>query len=359
MTHAGEVVPPGNRSNRPDTAPAPGLRVRIVVFLSYRRPPLTGRRFPMIPRSWFRKLFARPAAGPTRPGPKGAVMRTLIAVVVPAMGVLMYAALPAAAQQGSAEKAGEGLAARLQDLDLTDEQEAKIIDIRKGHRPKVQEAASKLAAVVKEEVDRVRGVLTPEQRTKLEAARDERQEVRPEGLAERVGHLGELDLTDDEVARVQEIHKDFRPRMEKVLKELQGLLTDDQNKARQEALRAGKKRREVLEALKLTDEQKQKVQAIGKEVAALARERMEKVSGVLSAGQKEELPDLKEERKERVRDRMAHRIANLKDLNLTEDQKAQIADIRKGYRPKVQEAGNKLRATIRDEIEEIVAVIKG
>ena len=54
-----------------------------------------------------------------------------------------------------------------------------------------------------------------------------------------------------------------------------------------------------------------------------------------------------------------HWIANRKDLNLTEGQKAQIADIRKEYRPKVQEAGNKLRATIRDGMEAIMAVIKG
>jgi len=33
-------------------------------------------------------------------------------------------------------------------------------------------------------------------------------------------------------------------------------------------LGAGKRRREVLKALKLTDEQKQKVQAVGKEVGA-------------------------------------------------------------------------------------------
>jgi len=105
-------------------------------------------------------------------------MRTLMAVVVPAVGVLVYAAMPAAAEQGSAERAGGGLAARLQDLDLTDEQEAKITNIRKEHRPKVQKAARELAVVVKEEVDKVRGVLTPKQRTKLEAAKDKRQELR-------------------------------------------------------------------------------------------------------------------------------------------------------------------------------------
>jgi Spy/CpxP family protein refolding chaperone len=86
---------------------------------------------------------------------------------------------------------------------------------------------------------------------------------------------------------------------------------------------------------------------------------MEKIGEVLSAEQKEKLQDLKDERKERVRDRHAHAIANLKELNLTEDQKAKIADIRKEYRPKVHEAGNKLRATVREEMTQIVAIIKG
>ena len=34
-------------------------------------------------------------------------------------------------------------------------------------------------------------------------------------------------------------------------------------------------------------------------------------------------------------------------------------EIREEFRPKVQEAGNKLRATVREEVEAIVAVIKG
>jgi Spy/CpxP family protein refolding chaperone len=282
-----------------------------------------------------------------------------MSVVALAVGVSVYAALPAAAEEKADQKAGGELAARVQDLNLTDEQEAKIADIRKDYRPKVQEAGKQLAAVVKEEVEKVRGVLTPAQRTKLEAAKEERQERRAQGLAERVAHLGELDLTDDEETKIGEIRKEYRPKIEKALKELQGLLSDDQKKAREEALAAGKKRREVLQSLKLTDEQKEKVQAVGKEVATLVREEMEKIGGVLSAEQKEKLEDLKEERKERVRDRMAHRVANLKDLNLTEEQKTQIADIRKDYRPKVQEAGNKLRATAREEVEAIVAVIEG
>jgi hypothetical protein len=56
---------------------------------------------------------------------------------------------------------------------------------------------------------------------------------------------------------------------------------------------------------------------------------------------------------------MAHRVANAKDLDLTDDQKTKITDIRKEFRPKVHEAGNKLRGIIREEVDAVQAVIKG
>jgi len=68
---------------------------------------------------------------------------------------------------------------------------------------------------------------------------------------------------------------------------------------------------------------------------------------------------LKEERKERVRDRWACRVANLSDLNLTDEQKTKIAEIRQEYRPKVHEAGNKLRAAAREEVAQILGVVRG
>ena len=45
------------------------------------------------------------------------------------------------------------------------------------------------------------------------------------------------------------------------------------------------------------------------------------IKGVLTAGQKETLQDLRTERKELVRDRSAHQIPNLRDLNLTSSRK--------------------------------------
>jgi Spy/CpxP family protein refolding chaperone len=293
-----------------------------------------------------------------RPTAKEVVMRTLLAVVAAVLGIAVYAALPAAAQERADQGAAGGLHARIQDLNLTDAQEAKIADIRNEYRPKVQEAAKDLVTLVKDEVEKARAVLTPEQRTKLEAFKEERQERRAEGLAERIAHLQELDLTDAEMAQFAEIRKECRPKIEKALEGLRGLLTDDQRKAREEGLRAGKKRREIIASLNLTGEQKEKVESVGKEVRALVREEMEKMRDVLTEGQKEKLQELKDERQDRVRDRMAHRIANLRELNLTDEQKSQIAAIRNEYRPKVHEAGNKLRATVREEVEQIVAVLK-
>src|SRR5262249_8683498 len=128
--------------------------------------------------------------------------------------------------------------------------------------------------------------------------------------------------------------------------------------AREEGLKAGKKRREILASLNLTGAQKEKVEAVCKEVRTLVREELEKMRDVLTEGQREQVQDFRDERKEHVRDRMAHAIMNAKNLDLTAEQKTQLANIRKEYRPKVHEAGNKLRTTVREEVEAIVAVLK-
>jgi Spy/CpxP family protein refolding chaperone len=279
-------------------------------------------------------------------------MKTLTAVLT--VVVAMCISAPAQAQR-ERERLGE----RLQDLNLTDEQEAKIADIRKECRPEVEKAAKELAAVAQEELDKIRKILTPEQQQKLRAFAEERREHRLEGLCARVAHLRELDLTDAEAAKIAEIRKEFRPKIEKALEGLRGTLSAEQKQAREEALKAGKRRKEVLAAMKLTDEQKQKAEAVGKEVSALVREELGQIRDVLTAEQKEKLAELKDERKDRVRDRLAHRVANARELNLTEEQKAQIQEVRKEYRPKVHEAGNKFRAAAHNEVTQILVVIKG
>jgi len=286
-------------------------------------------------------------------------MRTLIAVVALVIGMAVYATLPAAAVQKTGEKGVVILIERIQDLNLTDAQEAKIADIRKESKPKVQAAAKDLGTLVKQEEDKVLAVLTPDQKAKAAAMKEEREEFRDERLCERIGHLKELDLTDGEFAKIMEIRKECHPKTVKAMQGLAGLLTPEQKTARVKALDAGMKRKEVIASLKLSGEQKEKVEAIGKEVCTFVKDELTKMRDVLNEGQKAKLPELKDERREQVRDRRAHTIANAKELNLTADQKSKISEIRHEYRPKVQEAGNRLRGAIREQVEAVMSVIKG
>ena len=280
-------------------------------------------------------------------------MRMLSTVL--AVAALLALGARFAAQEAKGERV---LVVTIQDLHLTDAQEAKIAQIMKDFRTKNADALKELTSAAKEEVEKLSAVLTPAQKAKLEMLTDERKEAREECVAHRLAHLKDLDLTDDEMTKIKEIRSEFRPKFEKAAKSLEGLLSDQQKKAREEGLKAGMKRKEILASLKLTEDQMQKVTAAAKELGSLVRDEAEKVRDVLAASQKEQLLELKDERKEHARDRLAHHITNLRDLNLTDEQKSKLADIRKEYRPRIHEAGNRVRATIREEMEMILAVIK-
>jgi Spy/CpxP family protein refolding chaperone len=260
-----------------------------------------------------------------------------------------------------AERTRQILAARVQDLDLTDEQESKIADIRKEYRPKVESAAKELSGLLKEEGEKVKAVLTVDQLDELRAAREareSREERRSEHLAERLAHVEELGLTDDEMAKIEAICKTFRPKITNDLGSLDDVLTDEQKVTREEGLKAGKRRKDVFASLNLTDEQKQKLKAIGKDLRTIVREEMEGIRDVLTPEQREKLTEFKDERHEDARDRIASAIATSKDFNLTDEQKSQIAAIRQEFRPKVREAGNQLRTAARGEVESIVVILK-
>jgi len=250
------------------------------------------------------------------------------------------------------------LVVSIQDIDLSDEQEAEIAAIRKEYRPKIEESAKELKSLVKEEVDGIRNVFTPEQRPKIQAIIEERKDFREESLAHKIAGLKELDLTETELAKIAEIRKEYRPKIDAAVKQLESLLTDAQKEARKEAIKDDKPRREVLKVLNLTSAQTSELENNAKELKDLVGSEMSKLRGVLTAGQKETLQDLRAERREMVRDRLAHQIANLKDLNLTEQQKESLMNIRQEFRPKIQEAGNALRTEIGEEVGKIVAVLK-
>src|SRR5262249_2090010 len=145
-----------------------------------------------------------------------------------------------------ADDAPTGVVERLRDINLTDEQEAKIAEIRKECQPKVQEAAQELKTTVREELEKIDALLTPDQKGKVKAPPEERKERRAERLVEGLAHLEELHLADAELAKIKELREEYRPKVHKAMESLHGLLTDEQRKAREEALKAGKNRREVL-----------------------------------------------------------------------------------------------------------------
>jgi Spy/CpxP family protein refolding chaperone len=283
-------------------------------------------------------------------------MRTLCAVLMVAVAAALIAPHGAVAQE---KKVLVLVVERIQDLDLTDAQETKIKEIRKEFRPKVKDAVKEMETLIQSEVEKIGAVLTPQQKEKLAAHKEERKEHREDCVAHMVANLKELDLTDAENAKIGEIRATFRPKIEKAMETLHGTLTPEQRDTREAALKAGKSHKEIVEALKLTDAQKEKCKTVHKEVHQFVQQEIEAVRDVLSEEQKEKLQDIKSERKERVRDRRAHMVANLKDLALTEDQMTKITEIRKEFRPKVHEAGNKVRALIREEIEDVLRVLKG
>ncbi len=264
-----------------------------------------------------------------------------------------------AQQQATERKDGgvEVIVERIADLSLTDDQETKIANVRKEFRPKVGDAVKELAGVVKEEVDKVRDVLTPEQREKTKAIED-RIENRHEHLAARLAHLKDLQLSDAEKAQFEEIREQYKPKVEKLVNDLGAVLSDEQKATRKEGMKAGKTRREIRESLNLTSDQKEKIESIGKELVGVVRDEMEKMKSVLTSAQQEQLSEFRSERREQARDRMAAAIANFNDLDLTADQKSKIKSIREEYRPKVHEAGNKLRALVRDEVSQILEIVK-
>jgi Spy/CpxP family protein refolding chaperone len=283
-------------------------------------------------------------------------------LVVISLGLLIacswiYVASKAQAQerQGAREMV---IVERIQDLGLSDEQESKIADIRKEWRPKVEAAAKQLSGILREEEEKVKDVLTVEQLDEIHQMREMRAERRPERLAERLAHVESLELTQAEAAKIEAIRAEFRPKIAQALEGLKGTLSEEQKNARDEALKAGKRHAEIISALNLTAEQKEKVEAAGKEVGTLVRQELEQIKDVLTPEQQEKVGEAREERRDQAHDRFASAVANAKSLNLTDDQKSRLKEIRQEYKDKVHEAAKNLRAPVRDEVAEIITIIQ-
>jgi len=130
----------------------------------------------------------------------------------------------------------------------------------------------------------------------------------PQSGADRVKMLLEgLTLTDEQKTKIADVNKDFDAKVAEARKKSDGILTDDQKKARADAEKAakeaGKSEREVRaagrEALKITDEQKSKLAAAMKDAFGLDRQRVEKVLEALTPEQQEQVKKKIEEGKKK------------------------------------------------------------
>ena len=129
-------------------------------------------------------------------------------------------------------------------------------------------------------------------------ARQGRRPQRP--AADQWDMFKGLNLTDDQKAKVEEIKKEYAPKVKEARQKMESILTDEQKKARAEAAKAaraaGKNRDEVRkaaqDAAKVTDEQKAKMAEARKEAGALRKEIREKLTAILTPEQKEQLKQL-------------------------------------------------------------------
>jgi Spy/CpxP family protein refolding chaperone len=134
----------------------------------------------------------------------------------------------------------------------------------------------------------------------LSAAEEKRgpEGRRPGGpMMEQWDMLKEVSLTDDQKVKVEEVKKEYGPKLKEARQKMDGILTEDQKKARTEAMKAARAagkdrqeaRKEVEAAVKLTDDQKAKMAEAKKGVDTLRKEAREKILALLTPEQKEQL----------------------------------------------------------------------
>jgi Spy/CpxP family protein refolding chaperone len=116
-----------------------------------------------------------------------------------------------------------------------------------------------------------------------------------------------LTLTEGQKAKLEEVAKQFNPRMSAVLQKLD-VLTPEQTKAREDAIKvaraAGKRGKDIRDAIdaavQLTDEQKARQTEAKRELADLNKQLLDEVMSVLTPEQREQLKKLLQGKKQAV-----------------------------------------------------------
>jgi Spy/CpxP family protein refolding chaperone len=106
-----------------------------------------------------------------------------------------------------------------------------------------------------------------------------------------------LNLTDEQKAKVHDLKKEYGPKLKEAHQKVECILTADQKKAREEAMKeakaAGKKRQEVWKAaeaaVKLTEDQKTQMKEAREGMHTLGKEIHEKINAILTPEQQEQL----------------------------------------------------------------------
>jgi len=117
----------------------------------------------------------------------------------------------------------------------------------------------------------------------------------------------DLDLTDAQKASIEEIKKEFGPKLKAAQEKQDSILTEEQKKSRAEAFRKAREsgegfqnmRQTIEKALNLTDAQKKDMEAARKASEDLNRELMNKVTSLLTPEQKEKVEKARQQRGQR------------------------------------------------------------
>ena len=113
-----------------------------------------------------------------------------------------------------------------------------------------------------------------------------------------------LDLTDAQKGKIEDIKKEFGPKLKAAQEKQDSILTDEQKKVRAEEFRKAREAgqgfqnlRETIEkALKLTDEQKKKMDEARKAAQELNDALREKIWSVLTPEQKKKMEEARPQR---------------------------------------------------------------
>ena len=120
--------------------------------------------------------------------------------------------------------------------------------------------------------------------------------------------LKELDLTEEQDAKLKGIRDETAPKMKAIMDKIGEIVTDEQRKAVEAAAKKAKEDGKkgpaffaaVQSAVKLTDEQQEKMNKLAPEIQAVQRQMMKGITSMLTPEQKEKMKQLRAPRKKKV-----------------------------------------------------------